>query len=363
MQQALISEPPTRSVSKIAQPYSPSWLNRLADRVERLPGPPWAFYLGAWLALFISYTAVKWLDGTYAAGTLFPFHAVLAGLIVYAAAASHYLSYVAGKALRTFRPLLKGDDALYQDLLYRLTRLPQREALLAGLTGLTYATSAIQVLIPSDFWHQRRMFTSAGWSVAADYLMSEAMWAMLGVALYNVLHQLRLVSRIYTRHTNLNLFSMGPLYEFSRVTARAALAAVLGLYAWFAADPSPLADNADPNFIGVLLAIGSIALLAFVQPLLGLHGLLVAEKQRLHEENGRQFEIASAMMHSRVSAGELAEVEKLEKALNGLAIERSVLEKLRTWPWEPETARVVATATLLPLVLCVLQRALDRLTF
>lgn len=258
---------------------------------------------------------------------------------------------------------MKGDDTLYRDLLYRLTRLPRREALLAGLTGLAYAVSAILVLIPGDFWHQRRMFTSAGWSVAADYLMSAAMWTMLGVALYHVIHQLRLVSRIYTRHTSLNLFSMGPLYEFSRVTARAALAAVLGLYAWFAFDPSPLADNADPNFIVVLIAIGSIALLAFVQPLLGLHGLLVAEKQRLHEENGRQFEIASALLHNRVSEGRLEEVEKLEKALNGLAIERNVLEKLRTWPWEPETARVVVTATLLSLVLWVIQRVLDRLAF
>lgn len=83
---------------------------------------------------------------------------------------------------------MKGDDTLYRDLLYRLTRLPRCEALLAGLTGLAYAVSAILVLIPGDFWHQRRMFTSAGWSVAADYLMSAAMWTMLGVALYHVIH-------------------------------------------------------------------------------------------------------------------------------------------------------------------------------
>jgi hypothetical protein len=363
MQQAFISELPARALDRTALPYNPSWLNRFTDRVEQFPVPAWAFYLGLWLVLFASYTGVKWLDGTYPVGTLFPFHAVLVGMVVYAVAVSHYLRYVAGRAMRAFRPLFDGENTLYKDLFYRLTHLPKRGVWLASLTGATYSVSASLVLIPRDFWHLRRMFTSAGWSVAADYLMSVAMWVMLGVALYQLVHQLRLVSRIYTRHTNINLFSMGPLYEFSRVTARAAVAVVLGLYAWFALDPSPLADNADLNYIAVLVVLGSIALLAFVQPLLGLHGLLVAEKQRLQDENGRKFEVASATMHRRVGAGELEDVEKLEKALNGLLIERNVLEKLRTWPWEPETARVVLTATLLPLVLWVIQRALDRFTF
>ncbi|MGA7733296.1 MAG: hypothetical protein WCD37_18700, partial [Chloroflexia bacterium] len=148
-----------------------------------------------------------------------------------------------------------------------------------------------------------------------------------------------------------------------KLTARASLVVIVGLYAWFASDPSPLAANADPNYILILMSLGSIALLAFVQPLLGLHGLLVAAKQSLQEENGRQLEIAIAQLHSRVSGGELGEAEKLESALNGLIAEREVLEKLRTWPWEPDTARVVITATLLPLVLWVIQRVLDQLAF
>lgn len=104
MQKVFVSELSTGATDKIAQPYSPSWLNRFTDLVERLPVPAWTFYLGSWLVLFVSYTAVKWLDGTYAVGTLFPFHAVFAGLIVYAAAASHYLSYVAGKPCALFDP-------------------------------------------------------------------------------------------------------------------------------------------------------------------------------------------------------------------------------------------------------------------
>lgn len=363
MQQAFVSELPTRATANSAPPYTPSWLNRFTDWVERLPVPAWAFYVGCWLALFVAYTCVKWLDGIYSPGLLFPFHAVLAGLIVYAIAAAHYIRHVAGNAIRTFRPLLRGDDVLYQDLLFRLTRLPGRGAWLAALIGAAYSVSSALFLIPGSYWHQRRMFTSANWSVLADYIMSATMFAMIVVAVYQVIHQSRLVSRIYARHTSISLFALGPLYEFSKLTARAALALILGVYVWFASDPSPLAATANINYVVVLIGAGFIALAAFVQPLLGLHGLLVAEKQRLQEENGRQFEIAVAQLHNRVSTNDLEDVEKLEKALSGLVAERNVLEKLRTWPWEPETARVVLTATLLPLVLWVIQRALDRLAF
>jgi hypothetical protein len=41
--------------------------------------------------------------------------------------------------------------------------------------------------------------------------------------------------------------------------------------------------------------------------------------------------------------------------------ERPHIEKLRSWPWEPGTARAVVT--LLPLVLWAIQRMLDRLAF
>jgi hypothetical protein len=363
MEQTLVSERPLRAGDSFAPPYAPAWLNRFTDWVERLPVPAWVFYLGAWGVLFGAYTGVKWLDGTYSVGTLFLFHAVITGLIVYTTAAAHYLSDVARNAMRTFRPLFKGDESLYRELHYRLTRLPGRWVWAASLVGIVYSVSAVLVLIPGSFWERRRMFTSDTWSVAADYVMSGAMWVMLGVGFYQIIHQLRLVSLIYTRHTTINLFAMGPLYEFSKLTARASLVVIVGLYAWFASDPSPLAANADPNYILVLMSLGSIAMLAFVQPLLGLHGLLVAAKQGLQEENGRQLESAIAQLHSRVSTGELGEVEKLESAMNGLIAEREVLEKLRTWPWEPDTARVVITATLLPLVLWVIQRVLDQFAF
>jgi hypothetical protein len=49
--------------------------------------------------------------------------------------------------------------------------------------------------------------------------------------------------------------------------------------------------------------------------------------------------------------------------MNSLVAEREVLSKLRTWPWEADTARLVLTAMLLPMLLWLLQRTLQGLGF
>jgi hypothetical protein len=44
-----------------------------------------------------------------------------------------------------------------------------------------------------------------------------------------------------------------------------------------------------------------------------------------------------------------------------LEIEQSVLERIPTWPWQPETVRPMVTALALPMVLWVTQYALQYL--
>jgi hypothetical protein len=53
----------------------------------------------------------------------------------------------------------------------------------------------------------------------------------------------------------------------------------------------------------------------------------------------------------------------INDATESLVRERDVLDKISTWPWEPETVRAVATALLLPVVLWVITRVLERLGF
>ena len=58
-----------------AVPFRPGWVNRLIDRVRRVPGPSWLVYLAAWVVVLALQTGINWYSGTYAPGTLFGFHA------------------------------------------------------------------------------------------------------------------------------------------------------------------------------------------------------------------------------------------------------------------------------------------------
>jgi hypothetical protein len=326
------------------------------DAVERLPLPVWAFYAGLLIVLYLLYSAVKWADGVYPAGTFYLFHVTIVGLIVYTLAGAHYLSRFAGRVMDTFRPLLK-DARDYPRLRYELTHSSWRGSLLASLAGGVWATSGLLFAIPQEYWTGRRMFLP-GVSYVFDALFYVLLWAVVGAALHQTVHQLRVVSGIYTDHARIDLFKRGPLYEFSQLTARGGVINIAGAYAWFATDPASLPLSV-PSLVVVLVFV-CVALAAFVQPLQGLHRLLIREKQVRLDQNGRQLEAIATRLHEDVSNGELDDMPKLESAMSGLVAERGVLEKLRTWPWEPETARWLLTAILLPLILLFLQRLLDR---
>jgi hypothetical protein len=331
----------------------------LSRRIEALPVHPWLVYIGIWLAIFLPYTAMKWLDGTYKVGTFFLFHAVFAGLIVYVPAMGMELTRIAREALKTFRPLLT-DPRHYTSVEYDLTHVPRRFTLVGIGAALIWANTGIWFLINPTYWQKREMFDTSMSSVL-DYTLFMLLWGLIGATIFRVVHQLMVVNRIYTQHTKINLLAPGPLYEFSRLTSRAGIAILIALYAWLAADLSPLASNGA--YIAVIIVFGLIALGAFVQPLLGLHKLLVAEKQRLHDENGRSVESAMAQVRRAIETGNLREVSRMESTVNMLLAERTLLDKLRTWPWEPETIRLVLTATLLPMGLWVAQRLLDKVGF
>ncbi len=96
-------------------------------------------------------------------------------------------------------------------------------------------------------------------------------------------------------------------------------------------------------------------------PLWGLHRQLDAEKVSVLNENGQHFETAIATLHRDVDAGNLENTTRLKDTLTGSEIERNLLHKIPTWPWQPETLRGLITALLLPVVAFLIQYVLQRL--
>jgi predicted PurR-regulated permease PerM len=110
----------------------------------------------------------------------------------------------------------------------------------------------------------------------------------------------------------------------------------------------------------MLLAVFLIAVASFIWPLWEMHNLLVREKARQEAELSQRVAGAIAEIKKRMDAGELAGMEQMKNSMESLTLAQGVLDKVPTWPWQAETIRAVVTALLLPVVLWLIQRALDR---
>ena len=349
---------PAPAVEAARPLYSPSWVDRLTDWIERRPGGPWAVYAGLAGALVGLETAVKFADGTYPA-RFHPWHLVLALTGVYYLALIHWLDRMAARILAAFRPIMAVDDATYARLAYELTTLPARPTLgfCAGWTtwGLLALASGSTTLFQA-----LAVYTSP----LAD-VVELALWAFVwwvgGTLIYHTVHQLSLVSRILTTHTRIDLFALQPLYAFSRLTAVTALGFMLVPYAWFSAAPDMLTGTTAP--LAVIMVLVNVALVAstFGWPLWGVHRLLVAEQRSWQGALRARMRATILDLQQCIDSGDRAASTQFKDILDGLVAAEAALDKIPTWPWNPGTLRGLAGAVLLPLILWLITRVLERL--
>lgn len=191
-------------------PYKPSWVDRFTDWVDCLPGPYWLFYLLVAIAYSTTRTIVGWLDGVYPVGTFYLPHILDGFTGIYFLFVLHYLDNRAGAALAAFRPMLTTSKQGYNDLRYRLTTMPALAVLIATIIGVAYG-QVFNILISTP---------DPGQPVIVQYPATTVMEAISGglswmtnvIFAVHAFRQLRLISRIYTDHTNVNIFETAPLY-------------------------------------------------------------------------------------------------------------------------------------------------------
>lgn len=335
--------------------YSPSWIDRFTDRVDRILLPNWVFYLTLWLLLFSAETLIHWYDGSYPPGVFYPFHLVLTGTIPYTLALIHYLDKRAESALLKFRPALDVTDSEYAELRYQLTTLPQRQTVMASLIGVGIA--ALTLSLAPEEWRRPAAFLTSNFSMGFNIFLTAVMWWIVGTFAYHTVHQLRLVSRIYASYTRVNLFRLIPLYAFSDLSARTTLGLLLPLYAWYAVLPDTFAR---PGNVISAVVTNVIAGIIFIWPLLGIHRLLADEKGRLLAESAQRLEAAIAELHARMDSSKLEGIDLLIKGMEGLEINHKAVSRISTWPWPAETARGLVAALLIPLILWLSQWLLQR---
>jgi hypothetical protein len=341
-----------------AQPYAPSWVDHLTAWVAGLPVPSWSFYLGLGLLLLVIQGAVLWIEGAFSFPTVHRGHLFLAAAIPFFLALIHYLDERAGVALTGMRSDLKTSAEEVQELHFQLTTLPSGTTLLACLVALGCA-----LLIEAFTGEPYNLKALQAFAVSANLLRLVYLlcWWVFGAFVYHTVHQLRMINRIYTRHTRINLFRTKSLYAFSNLAALTAGNLAMIPYGFLLVNELTEVIWEEPVVLSFYIVITFFALVTFIWPQLGIHRLQVAEKERLLDEANQRFEATIADLHQRIDDGKLEGIFDLSAAMGGLQSEKTELEKISTWPWEPEVVRLLITALALPLGLWALQFVLQRL--
>lgn len=341
-----------------ARPYPPSWVDRLTDQVRRLNAPAWLVYLGSAIVAVLVHSALKWSEGLYPVGEFFPLHVLTAFAPFVAIALLHYTDNWATEALTDFRPALLVGDADYEKFRYQLTTLPNRPTWIASAIGALYGASSVAWLSPEEMAVYKTFGSPQ--SFATDTLWSTVNYAMTAILIYHSVRQLRMVSRIYTTHTRIDLFQLEPLYAFSSLSARTAIGLGAISYAWASIFIGLGGSQAGWAGLVETGAFTFVILTVFIWPLLGIHRLLQKEKKRLKAANALQIKGVIAELHRRREASEYANMAGINEAMESLLKEQTVVDKIPTWPWQPETLRGVGTAILLPVFVWLITRVLER---
>ena len=339
----------TPAAVTVSRPYSPSWIDRFTDRVDRLAGPSWLFYAGLWLVLYLIEIATQWTGDI--ASAFRPFHIFFVGTIPLNLALIHYLDRTAEIALSKFRTVLDCSDSEYAELRYRLTTLPARPVLVVALISI-----AVDVFFPTSESLARRIFADNPASNMYNFVVSFVLSILVCILIYHTLHQLMVVNQIYSR-ARVNLFNLGPLYTFSNLSARTAIGILAIAYSWYATLPEFFREQSGSATGLALLGAG---VLTFIWPLWGVHNLLVEKKQALLAECTQQQEMAIAKLHRSLHTDKLEGMDDLNKLMASLEVEHTMLSRISTWPWQPETVRWFVAALLFPVIVWLMQWILQR---
>ena len=337
--------------------FSPSWVDRINELVRRLPGGSFVYYFGFGVFLFLLQTLVSWLEGAPLIGPFSSKYLFLAAAIPYILGMIHILDDRAALAFETMESTLTASDDEKKTLRYKLTVLPAFLTICAGLLAI-----ALALLSEVAGRGSYRLATLQAYPIADDlfrgiYLVC---WWSFGAFLYHTARQLVIINHIYTRHAQINLFRMQPLYAFSNLTALTAGSLIVPPYGFLWVNPDDVSIN-EPVVLGIYVLITFIAVVTFIWPQLGIHRLQNAEKDRLLEEVNQRYESAIAQLHKGVDAKNYDGMSNLSMAIGSLNQERMTIEKIPTWPWQPETLRWLVTALVLPLGLWLLQFFLQRM--
>lgn len=323
-----------------------SWVDVLIDLVDRLPVPAWV----TWLALGTLLLAVEVGLAILGKAPVEPFAVYFAVAGVYAIGLVHYLERASGGAFDAFRGSIRPAERPRADgLRDELTSLPAVPAAVVAVGAI--AVSLIVLLAGGPLEEQVRasglVTTPAG--IPFQVALYVFNYAVTGALLYRIWHQSRVVDGLY-RIAEVDLLRPAPLHAFAWLGAQS----VVGLAVMFYAPILLLPGVGGALLWAIRIALGVVLAALFLWPLLGVHRLLMAERDRLLARSLARWRAFFDEFHARLEKGERGMNEVTKNELDVLEREQRTLRAMSTWPWAAEVIPTVLGAIILPLVLSLL---------
>ena len=337
--------------SGFIEPYKPSFIHKIYEWIDRLPGPYWLFSIVFLVVTGLLNNIVAWRAHTLALGEINWNYALTAFFFCYFFVATDFLLRVAKNAVLEFLTTLDIEETKSRLILFEFTRLPARTSSLFFVLGAMIGLFLGINLLPTapDMNQSFPVLEIPMYSISAG---------MAFVTLYVILRDSRLIGRLFEEKVKIDIFDQTPLYAISRYSAW--LVSVIALATFFQFVLIPSFYEITATSIVITLIYWLVALIVFWLPLRGVNRKLVLEKRRWLKEVNFRIKSNYDLLHSKMDDDEYKNIADIREMITTLQMERESIKSISAWPWQTSTITGLLTAVVLPVLVGFLISIFDK---
>lgn len=331
---------------KFSPPYRPIFISAFVDWLYSRPIPVWLIFVLTIVVLGGGQHLYAWYSGALPVGTINPDLALSSLWVITALVLWRHTTHGAGQAIDQYRPYLAMSEREFSEVRFRFTTIASGIGFILMLSGTWFGIQgaradievapAIQYLVPPI------RFTI--------WILANALFMPLG---FQLLRQAQIMRSLYLRAEKIDLFNLYPLFGFSKYVALGgALVFFQSVVLPFGINPTAY-NVAENLFFGVTSAMATLGV--FFYSLWGVNRQLVGRKRQILTEINSKIETMFQRIHSAFETEDYAEIAGMRTMLSALQDEKSAIQVVRTWPWEPGTLSWLVSALLIPLLITFLR--------
>lgn len=325
--------------------YQPVWLYRLVRFWEKLP--TWWIFLFSVIFTATALHLEAWRLGYLEFGQ---FHTYLLSVGVYffiCLILWVVLDHRAAGAIREFYSRQKLSKSALENKVADFLSLPPIPGtaafVLGGFLGwLTYTQFAVPLMPFAD--KVLPIFNMMSWVASTAFAF---------ILLYRAFRQAGLIAKMF-EGLDVDIYNPRPIYALSNFGATTSFIGILMIYG--------LVFITFPQFffspIGWIyqFLVAFVGLGLFFLPLIRINQAMRRAKARLLEELGEDLKHTQQRLHDLLSKKKVVGMSELRHAIEALKIQTELVQRISTWPWQPETLRNLVTPLFFPVVVYVFQR-------